>query len=416
LPISPGRRNVATYFIAFLLSESASQVLGVAVGWTVYSIHHRPFDLGLVGLVMFTPALLLVFVSGHAVDRYNRKRIVMCAAAGVAACSFALAGLAYARVDNLVLVLGVLFCQGVFRAFGNPAERTILVNIVETDAYMRVQARYASAREIVTMAAPAIGGALVAVSEVFAFVVAGTATLCAVLGFSLLHVRATIRAKNAGITKDSALDGVRFIRSKPIVLGAISLDLFAVLFGGATALLPVYSDQILHTGAVGFGILRSSSGIGAFLMAALLSGRTPNRHVGRTMLIAVSWYGVAMIVFAYSRSLWLSIAALAAAGACDMVSVVIRRGLVALNTPDAMRGRVASIESVFIMGSGQLGSFESGTAAQIFGPVLGVALGGLATLGVVVTWALAFPPLRRADRLDTSADDEVEEEPAEGVV
>jgi MFS family permease len=416
LPISPGRRNVATYFIAFLLSESASQVLGVAVGWTVYSIHHRPFDLGLVGLVMFTPALLLVFVSGHAVDRFNRKRIVMCAATGGAVCSFALAGLAYARVDNLVLVLGVLFCQGVFRAFGNPAERTILVNIVETEAYMRVQARYASAREIVTMAAPAIGGALVSVSEFFAFVVAGTATICAVLGFSMLHVRATIRAKNAGITKDSALDGVRFIRSKPIVLGAISLDLFAVLFGGATALLPVYSDQILHTGAVGFGILRSSSGIGAFLMAALLSGRTPNRHVGRTMLIAVSWYGVAMIVFAYSRSLWLSIAALAAAGACDMVSVVIRRGLVALNTPDAMRGRVASIESVFIMGSGQLGSFESGTAAQIFGPVLGVALGGLATLGVVVTWALAFPPLRKADRLDTSADDEVEEEPAEGAI
>ena len=219
------------------------------------------------------------------------------------------------------------------------------------------------------------------------------------MGFAILHVRATIRS--TGIRADSALDGVRFIRSKPIVLGAISLDLFAVLFGGATALLPVYADQILHAGAVAFGMLRSASGVGASVMAIVLSRRTPNSRVGRTMLVTVAGYGLAIILFAYSRNLWLSIAALAAAGACDMVSVVIRRGLVALNTPDAMRGRVASIESVFINASGQLGSFESGTAAQIFGPVLGVALGGVATLGVVLTWALAFPALRNADRLSS---------------
>ena len=414
--LPPGPRNVIIYFFAFLMSEGASQVLGIAVAWTVYSIHHRPFDLGLVGLVMFVPSLLLVFVAGHAVDRFDRKRIVVCAATGVAVCAFVLAALTLAHVDNLPLVLGVLFCQGVARAFGSPAERTVLVNIVETDAYMRVQARYAGAREMVTMSAPLVGGLLVSLSDVVAFIVAGTMTLCAVAGFSLLHIRATIRSKSAGITTDSALDGVRFVRSKPIVLGAISLDLFAVLFGGATALLPVYADQILHLGAFAFGVLRAASGIGAFLMAVLLSGRTPNRNVGRTMLTAVAGYGVAMIVFAYSRSIWLSVAALALAGACDMISVVIRRGLVALNTPDAMRGRVASIESVFIMGSGQLGAFESGTAAQIFGPVLGVALGGLATLGVVVTWALAFPALRNADRLDTSVDDELEEALAEEVI
>jgi MFS family permease len=366
----------------------------------VYGIHHRPFDLGLVGLVLFAPSLLLVFVAGHAVDRFDRKRIVVIAAGGVAVCAFTLAALAFAHVQNLGLMLGVLFCQGVARAFGSPAERTILVNIVETAAFMRVQARYASAREVVVIAAPALAGALVAVSDVAAFVAAGLMTLGSVAGFSLLRVRAIVRAKDTGISAGSALDGVRFIRSRPIVLGAISLDLFAVLFGGATALLPVYADQILHLGAVAFGMLRSASGLGASVMAIVLSRWTPNRRVGRTMLTAVALYGAAIIAFAYSRNLWLSIAALAAAGACDMVSVVIRRGLVQLNTPDAMRGRVTSIESVFVNASSQLGSFESGTAAQIFGPVLGVALGGVATLGVVLTWTLAFPALRKSDRLE----------------
>jgi MFS family permease len=405
LPTSPSRHNLAVYFVAFLTSEGASQVLAVAVGWTVYGIHHRPFDLGLVGLVMFVPSLLLVFVAGHAVDRFDRKRIIMFSAAGVAACAFVLAALALAHIESLLLYLAVLFCQGIARAFGSPAERTVLVNIVETSEYMRAQARYASAREIVTISAPALAGALVAVSDVAAFVTAGVMTVGAVIGFSLLHVRAIVRKTGTGINPDSAMDGVRFIRSRPIVLGAISLDLFAVMFGGVTALLPVYADQILHAGAVAFGMLRSASGIGAALMAILLSKWTPNRRVGKTMLLAVAGYGLAIIAFAYSRNLWLSIAALAAAGALDMISVVIRRGLVALNTPDAMRGRVASIESVFIMASSQLGSFESGTAAQLFGPILGVALGGLATLGVVVTWALAFPALRNSDRLDTSADE-----------
>ena len=391
------RRNVAAYFFAFLSSESSSQVLGVAVAWTVYSIHHRPFDLGLVGLVMFAPQLFLVFVAGHAVDRFNRKRIAMLAATATAFFTFVLGALALTHADNLPLVLSVLFCQGIARAFGSPAERTILVNIVETEDYMRVQATYASAREVAVIAMPALGGAVVAASTFAAFALAGALTLAAVFGFSILHVRDTIRA--TGIRKDSALDGVRFIRSKPIVLGAISLDLFAVLFGGATALLPVYAVQILHSGAVAFGMLRSASGIGASVMAIALSRRTPNRRVGKTMLYAVAAYGVAIIGFAYSRNLWLSIACLATAGACDMISVVIRRGLVALNTPDNMRGRVNSIESLFINASGQLGSFESGTAAQIFGPVLGVALGGAATLGVVVTWALAFPALRNSDRL-----------------
>jgi MFS family permease len=405
------RRNVIAYFFAFLTSEGATQVLAVAVGWTVYGIHHRPFDLGLVGLVMFVPSLLLVFVAGHAVDRYDRKRIVVIAALGVALCAFVLAALAFANVRSLVLMLTVLFALGIARAFGSPAERTILVNIVETADYMRVQARYASAREIVVISAPAIGGALVAFSDLAAFITAGLMTLAAAAGFSILHVRSIKRAKGGAINPGSALDGVRFIRSRPVVLGAISLDLFAVLFGGATALLPIYADQILHVGALGFGMLRSASGLGASVMAIVLSHRTPNRRVGRTMLTAVAGYGLCIVAFAYSRYLWLSILALASAGALDMISVVIRRGLVQLNTPDEKRGRVAAIESVFVGASSNLGAFESGTAAQLFGPVLGVALGGVATLGVVLIWALAFPALRASNRLDDMAANSFAEEP-----
>jgi len=398
------RRNLVAYFFAFLTSEAASQVLFIAVGWSVYGIHHRPFDLGLVGLAMFLPSLFLVFVTGHLVDKHDRKRIIVLAAIGQAVFTFTFAALAFAHIRDLVLYLAVLVGLGTARAFGSPAERTILVSIVDTSAYMSVQARYSSLREIVVIGAPALGGWLVAISAAAAFSTAGVMVVAAVVGFSLVRVPASVRAKVAGFDTDSALAGVRFIWARPIVLGAISLDLFAVLFGGAVALLPIYADQILHAGAVGYGLLRSASGVGASIMAIFLSGRTPNRRVGRTMFIAVAGFGLATIVFAFSRNLWLSIVALAACGAFDMVSVVIRRGLVQLNTPDTMRGRVNAVESVFIGASGQLGSFESGTVAQLIGPVACVAFGGVATVAIVVIWALAFPALRASDQLRTSAE------------
>jgi len=392
-------RNIVVYFVAFLTGDGASQVMSVAVGWTVYGIHHSAFELGVVGLVSFMPSLLLVFVAGHVVDRYDRKGIVILAAFVEAAGALALAAFAFANVRDLGVLLGVLFVLGIGRAFGSPAESTILVNMVEPGEYMRLQARYSSLREIVVIAGPALGGALVAISDVAAFVVAGVMTLVSVAAFALVHVRKVDRSPAEELDPGSALDGLRFIASRPIVLGAISLDLFAVLFGGANALLPIYADQILHVGAFGFGMLRSASGLGASLMAIVLSQRTPNRRVGRTLLVNVGAFGLMMLVFAYSRNLWLSIAALAAAGAFDMVSVVIRRGLVTLNTPDATRGRVNAVESVFIGASGQLGSFESGTVAQFLGPIASVALGGLATLVIVVAWSLGFPALRRSDRL-----------------
>jgi MFS family permease len=397
------RRNIVTYFIAFLTGDGASQVQAVAVAWSVYSIHHRAFDLGLVGIVMFAPSLLLVFVAGHVVDRYDRKRIVLFAAIAEAGCSLVLAGLAFAHVRDLLAFLGVLFAIGIARAFGSPAEQTILVNLVEAGAYMRVQSRYSSLREIVVIAGPAFGGALVAFSETTAFVAAAVMTLISVAAFVLVGVPAMTRTDaDAELDAGSALDGLRFIVAQPIILGAISLDLFAVLFGGAVALLPMYADQILHVGPFGFGLLRGAGGLGACAMAIVLSQRPPQSNVGRTLLIAVAGFGIATFVFAYSRELWLSIAALAAAGALDMISVVIRTALVQLNTPDAMRGRVNAVEGVFVGASGQVGAFESGTLAQFVGPVTSVAIGGVAVLVIVVGWALWFPALRRSDRFHLS--------------
>jgi len=393
------RRNLLLFYVAFLAGDAASAVQQVAVAWVVYGIHHRAFDLGLVGLAGFAPMLLLVFVTGHVVDRYNRKLVIIAAALLRVAMSLTLAALVIAGVHDLGIMLTVVFFLGVARAFGSPAESTVLVNMVGPDRYLSVQAHYNSMREIVVVAGPMLGGALLAVSGFTAFVVAGGLSLVSVAAFAFTYLPDTLRGTGKKFEPGPALDGLRFIASRPIVLGAVSLDLFAVLFGGATALLPIFADQILHVGAFGFGMLRSASGIGASVTAVYLSRHTPQRHVGRTLLITVAAYGVAMLVFAYSRNLWLSIAALAAAGGFDMVSVVIRRGLVTLNTPDGMRGRVNAVENVFIGASGQLGAFESGTVAQLIGTIGSVVFGGLATLAVVGLWARFFPDLRRSDRL-----------------
>lgn len=392
-------RNLLLFFVAFLTGDGAAQIQQVAVAWTVYNIHHRAFDLGLVGIVSFAPSLLLVFVAGQVADRYDRKLIIIASAVLEALTSLVLAGLAFAGIRDLGLMLGVLFLLGIGRAFGSPAEATVLVNMVDAGAYVSVQARYNSLREVVVMAGPLAGGALVAFSDVTAFVAAAVLTLVSVAAFAFVHVRAIVHEPGGDLDAGKALDGLRFIASRPIVLGAISLDLFAVLFGGASALLPIFADQVLHVGAFGFGMLRAAGGIGAFAMAIFLSQRAPKRHVGRTLLLNVAAYGVAMLAFAYSRDLWLSIAALALAGAFDMVSVVIRRGLIGLNTPDAMRGRVYSVEGVFIGASSQLGAFESGTVAQFIGPIASVAVGGAATLAIVAAWAGLFPALRHSDRL-----------------
>lgn len=392
--------NLRAYFISFLAGDVAVQVLAVATAWSVYQIHHRAFDLGLVGLVSFAPSLVLVLVTGHVADRYDRKCTLLWAFIAEALLSLVLGGLVWMQLRSLTLFLGVVLVIGIARAFGAPLEGTILVSLVEPERYMAITSRYSSLRELVGIGGPAVGGAIVAFSPVAGFATGAALLLIAAAIFTIVGVpRTVVAAGGERFSFAFALEGVRFIRSRPIVLGAISLDLFAVLFGGATALLPIYADAVLHVGAFGFGVLRGSGGIGAALMALALSHWPPSRHVGRTLLWAVAAYGVATLVFAFSRNLWLSVAALAAAAAFDMISVVIRRGLVQLNTSDAMRGRVNAVSMMFIGASSELGSFESGTVAQLIGAVPAVAVGGLATLGVVGLWSWWFPALRRSDQL-----------------
>jgi MFS family permease len=393
---------LVAYFVAFLVGEAAVQIEAVAVGWSVYQIEHRPIDLGLVGLALFLPSLLLVLVTGTVVDRLNRKAIVIAASAAELTGAALLAWFASAGHVRLDATLAVVAGIGIARAFGQTAERTILIGIVDDDRYVSVNALYSSTREVAVIGGPALGGVLVAFSPAIAFAAAAALLAIAIVAFAFVRLRRVVAAVDRPSWR-SALEGLRFVRAQPVLFGAISLDLFAVLFGGATALLPVYANDILHVGAVGFGLLRSASSVGAFVTALILHRRPPTRRIGAVLLTAVAGYGIATLVFAFARDLWLAFLALAAAGAFDMVSVVIRSGLVALNTPDAMRGRVSAIEMLFIGGSSDLGAFESGTLAQLIGAVGSVAAGGLATLAVVAIWAMVFPTLARSDRLVADA-------------
>jgi MFS family permease len=396
------RRNVRAlgpFFAAFLSADIASQVQAVAVAWHVFTLHHRPFDLGLVGLTLFLPAALLVLVTGLFADRHDRRTIVALATAAEMVAALAFLALVLTHADRLWPYLLSLLAIGTARAFGAPAERGMLLALVPESAYLRVAALYSAIRQIVAVAGPALGGALVALGTAPAL--AASALLLALSIGALLALRIPPRPALAGghaTTLHDAFGGLRFIRDQPVILGAISLDLFAVLFGGATALLPAYADTILRVGPVGLGILRSAPAAGAALTAAYLARRPLRTRVGRTLLASVAVFGLATIVFGLSRNLGLSFAALTVAGGSDMISVVIRSGLVQLSTPDAMRGRVNAVENVFIGASNELGAFESGTLAALIGTVPAVVAGGAATLAVVALCMLVFPQLRRFDR------------------
>jgi MFS family permease len=349
--------------------------------------------------VLFVPSLLLVLVTGAVVDRFDRKAIVIASAATELVASGVLAAFAAVHVFRLDAVLCVVFVIGIARAFGSTAERTILINVVAPSDFLRVNALYSSAREVIVIGGPAVGGVLVALSAVAAFATSAVMLAIAIAAFTFVRLRARAPVSDTAPSLRSALEGLRFVLSQRVLLGAVSLDLVAMLLGGATALLPIYAGEILRVGPTGYGLLRSSLAVGAFAMGLFLHRRPPVRHVGRTLLVCVAAFGLATIVFAYSRNLWLSMLALALAGAFDMVSVVIRSGLVQLNTPDAMRGRVSAVEMVFIGASNELGAFESGALAQLIGTVNAVAFGGWGSLLIVVLWAFAFPALRRSDRL-----------------
>lgn len=377
----------------------AEQIQSVAIAWQIYQVAHRPFDLGLAGLVVFVPTLLLAPVAGVAGDRFDRRAIVAAAALVEVAISLALIPLAGGHTNAVLAAdLGILTLAGIARAFAFPAQSALLPSIVPPELYLCASAASSALFSLVRIGGPALGGALVAAGAAIAY---GTVAVLALLVEAAIATIPLLKrpARNDLPTLRDALEGFRFLRARPVIGGAITLDLFAVFFGGATALLPVYAASILRVGPFGYGVLRSAVSVGGTICAALLARRPIARHVGPRLLWSVAIFGGATVLFGVSRSLWLSALALAILGASDMVSMRIRDALVALGTPDELRGRVTAIEGVFIVASNELGEFESGTLAAFAGPVAAVIAGGIATIVVVVLWTRLFPQLARADEI-----------------
>jgi MFS family permease len=385
-----------------LAGTMANQMLLLAVAWQMYDLTRSAWSLGLVGLVQFVPALALVLVSGHVADRHDRRRIVAGALALQLVAALALLVATREGWISRGLILGVSLLLGVARSFQMTAQQALTPLLVPPAVLARALAFSSSGMQAAIIGGPALGGLLYAAGAGVVYL--ACAALLVVAASLVWSVRYEHRpAPRAPVTVDTLLAGVRFIRARPVVLGAISLDLFAVLLGGATALLPIYARDILHTGPEGLGLLRAAPAVGAFSMSLALARWTIRRRVGRTLFAAVALFGATTLVFAVSRVFWLSLAALLVNGAADMVSVVVRQTLVQLDTPDAMRGRVSAVNSIFIGASNQLGEFESGATAALLGPVGSVLLGGFGTLLVVALWMKWFPPLRERESLAAAA-------------
>ena len=389
--------------ICFLLSRSLSrfctQIGAVAIGWQVYDMTGRAFDLGMVGLVQFLPTALLVFVAGHAADRFERKRVIQVCQVAEALTALALAWGAYAGWLTELHIFIATFVLGTAGAFESPATAALLPLVAPTGTLQRATALSSGAIQIATITGPALGGLAYAVSPGLPYGIMLAFWLVAMLFTGAIRVIAQDAAKESP-SSDDVFAGVRFIRSDPAISGTISLDLFAVLFGGVTALLPIYARDILQAGPFGLGILRAAPAVGALLTTVLLARHSIISRVGMRMFQAVIVFGVATVVFALSQWMWLSLLALAVLGAADTVSVVIRFSLVQLRTPDAMRGRVGAVNFLFINASNQLGQFESGVTAALFGTTPAAVLGGVATVAIALLWMRLFPTLRDVERLE----------------
>jgi MFS family permease len=391
------------YLIARCFGTLAVQMQTVAVGWQVYDITSDPLDLGLIGLSQFLPFILLILPAGHAADHYDRRRILtgcyllnMVSALGLLA--FSVLG-----IHTAGPIFAVMTLLGVTRAFAMPSAQALVPNLVRPELFAKATAVNSSVFQVCTIVGPTLGGVLYLAGPGVVF-----GTVATLLGLStLLMTRVRIGGRSGSgapaVTLRSLLSGLTFVRSQPTVLGAISLDLFAVLFGGATALLPIYARDILHTTSAGLGVLRTAPGIGAAICALVLSLSPLDRHVGRWLFAGVAVFGAATVVFGLSTNIVVSVIALVLLGAGDMVSVYLRHLLVQLATPDEIRGRVSAVNAVFIGASNELGEFESGITAAWFGTVRAVVLGGLATMLVAGTWVWWFPQLRRMDRLPERA-------------
>jgi MFS family permease len=397
-------------FVAFWFARIASgfgfQMLSVAVGWQIYAITGRAFDLGLIGLVQFVPSLLLALPAGHVADQFERRRIVLLGQVVEWVAIVLLAGMSLAQGIHEVGILLLLFVIGIAKAFEFPALQSMLPALVPSAILPRAMAVSASAGQAAMIMGPALGGFLYVAGPGVVYSVCGALYLVSVALMGRLRYE-QIPPKREPATLKTLFAGVHFIRARKDVLGVISLDLFAVLLGGATALLPIFAKDILHTGPWGLGLLRAAPAMGALLMSVWLARHNLQQRVGAIMFASVAGFGLATLVFAVSTTLWLSLAALFALGAFDMVSMVIRGALVQLDTPDDMRGRVSAVNAIFINTSNQLGEFESGMLAAWLGAVGATVIGGIGTLVVVGLWMGMFPTLRLRQRLhmETAAPD-----------
>jgi len=391
-----------TPFPRFVCAQTADymayNMLTVAVGWKVYELTDSALSLGLVGLVQFLPQLLLTFVVGHVADRYERRRVAMICQGALLAVSalLALGSLTDGLTEGRVLALAC--AMGSARAFVYPSMQAILPTLLPPAVLPRALALSATSRQCGVILGPALGGALYAAGASVVFLTCAATYALSIAALAGLRTPRS-DAPRAPLSLASLLGGVAFIRSRPEILGAISLDLFSVLLGGATALLPIFARDILQAGPFGLGLLRAAPAGGAVLMSLFLAQHPMTSRVGRKMFAAVALFGVATIVFGLSTNFALSLAALVVLGCCDMVSVVVRSSLVQLDTPDEMRGRVSAVNSVFIGTSNQLGEFESGVTAAWFGAAPAVVIGGVCTVLVAVLWMRLFPTLLRRETL-----------------
>ena len=391
------QRQFVRFWLARVAGVMANQMLMVALAWHMYDITNSAWDLGLVGLFQFVPALLMTLPAGHLADRLHRGRIFASCMLAQAALALLLMLATHGGFATRELILAISVVLGAARAFQMPAQQALTPLLVPQSLLQAAIALSSSGMQVAVICGPALGGLLyvtgastVYASSLALFLLAGTLTLV---------VRYRHQASSLAANWGTLLAGVAFVWQRKLLLGATSLDLFAVLFGGATALLPIYARDILHTGPQGLGLLRAAPAVGALLMSLLLMRWPLRRHIGHRLLGAVAIFGLATVVFGLSTHFGLSLLALVLTGAADNISVVTRLTLVQLETPDAMRGRVSAVNSIFIGASNQLGEFESGATAAWFGPVLSVVTGGIGTLLVAAAWLRLFPTLAQRDRM-----------------
>ncbi|MCE2564140.1 MFS transporter [Komagataeibacter sp. FNDCF1] len=389
--------------VAFLGARTASSfsacVQAVAVGWQIYALTHSTMALALVGLAQFLPMAGLLLPAGHAADHFNRRRIVVTCQGIEALSALLMAAGAFGGWTAPWMIYAMVMVFGAARAFEMPCQQTFLPSLVPAHVFPRAAAVSSSLFQAAAVTGPSLGGLLYGAGAGVCYLVCAMGFACACV--STLRIRLVFAPRpRVPLSVATFVEVMHFLRARPDMLGAISLDLFAVLLGGATAMLPVYASDILHAGPLGLGLLRAAPAIGAVLCSVMLVWKPLNHRAGRRMFLSVAIFGVATLVFALSRSMAVSIIALAVLGAADVVSVVVRSALVQLRTPDSMRGRVSAVNMLFIGSSNQLGEFESGTVASLIGPVAAVALGGVGTLLITAAWIRMFPTLWRLDRLD----------------